>query len=55
MSVKELMEVLSKIDPDKIVILTDPDGIGWSNIGRVIEGISDVKITEDDDDPFHQS
>jgi hypothetical protein len=48
MTAKDLISELSKMDPDKIVILTDPDGIGWSNIGKVTEGLSDIKISEDD-------
>ena len=48
MTAKDLISELSKMDPDKIVILTDPDGIGWSNIGKVTEGLYDIKISEDD-------
>jgi hypothetical protein len=29
MTVKELINNLSNIDGDKIVVLTEPDGIGW--------------------------
>lgn len=53
MTVRELINELSKItDDDKIVILTDPDGVGWDNIGQVIEEISEVKITMDGNSPF---
>jgi hypothetical protein len=52
MDVKQLIEKLSKIDGDKIVILTESDGIGWDNIGDVIEDTSTVKITMDGNAPF---
>ena len=52
MTVEHLIRVLSNMDKDKIVIMTDPDGIGWTNIGDVVEGTSDVKIMEDDGGPF---
>jgi len=55
MNVKELIEVLSKMDADKVVILTEPSGIGWTNIGTVEESECDVKIKEDDNGLFHDS
>ena len=55
MTVKKLIETLSKMDKDKVVIITEPNGIGWTNIGKVVEGECDVKIMEDDDGLFHES
>jgi hypothetical protein len=55
MNVKELIEVLSKMDGDKIVILAEPSGIGWTNIGTVEEGECEVKIKEEGDGLFHES
>jgi len=55
MTVKELIEKLSKIDGDKIIILTEPDGIGWDNVGKVIEEECQVKITMDGDGLFQES
>jgi hypothetical protein len=52
MTVEELIRVLEKMPKDKIVVLTEPDGIGWDNIGRVIEDGSTVKITMDGNHPF---
>ena len=52
MTVKELITELSKYNSDKVVVLTDPDGIGWTNIGIVVEDKSTIKITEDDYLPF---
>ena len=47
MTVQHLITELQKLDPDKIIILSDSDGIGWDNIGQVIDDISKVKITMD--------
>ena len=47
MSVEELIKVLEKLPKNKIVVLTEPDGVGWDNIGRVYEDGSTVKITMD--------
>lgn len=52
MSVEELIRALEKMPKDKIVVLTEPDGIGWDNIGKVIEDGSTVKITMDGNHPF---
>ena len=52
MTVKELITVLEKMPEDKIVVLTEPDGIDWDNIGEVIEDGSTVKITMDGNHPF---
>ena len=35
MTVGELIKELEKIDKNKMIILTEPDGIGWDNIGIV--------------------
>lgn len=48
MSVEELIKVLEKMPKHKIVVLTDPEDLGWSNIGTVIEEASTVKISADD-------
>jgi hypothetical protein len=53
MTVEHLIKVLSNMDKDKIVVMTDPGGIGWGNIEKVIEEGSVVKIMEDDGGPFH--
>ncbi len=55
MTVKELIEQLKKCDEDKVVILTEPDGKGWDNIGIVIENVSSVKITMDGNGLFQDS
>jgi len=52
MSVEELIKVLEKLPKNKIVVLTEPDGVGWDNIGRVYEDVSTVKITMDGNHPF---
>ena len=52
MSVEELIKALEKMPKDKIVVLTEPDGIGWDNIGKVYEEGSTVKITMDGNHPF---
>jgi hypothetical protein len=52
MSVKELINILEKLPKDKIVVLTELDGIGWDNIGKVYEEGSTVKITMDGNAPF---
>lgn len=56
MTVKQLIKVLEKItDKEKIVILTESDGIGWDNVGKIIDGDSDVKITMDGNGLFQDS
>ncbi len=55
MSVGELIEALSKISEHKIVIMTEPNGIGWTNIGKITEGEFTVKIIEDDTTLFDES
>ena len=52
MTVQELINTLEKLPKDKIAVLTEPDGIGWDNIGQVIEDGSVVKITMDGNHPF---
>jgi hypothetical protein len=52
MSVEELIRALEKMPKDKIVVVTEPYGIGWDNIGQVIEDGSTVKITMDGNHPF---
>ena len=47
MTVKQLINKLKEFDEDKIVILTEPDLIGWDNIGMVIEDGSAIKISFD--------
>lgn len=54
MTVLELIETLSKMDKDKIVIITEPNGIGWTNIGKVLEGECTIKIMEDDNGLFQE-
>jgi len=55
MTVEQLINELKKLDKDKIVILTDPDGIGWDNIGRIIDEKCQVKITMDGNGLFQES
>jgi hypothetical protein len=43
---------IGKLPKDKIVVLTEPDGITWDNIGKVYEEGSTVKITMDGNNPF---
>jgi len=52
MTVKELIIALENMPKNKIVVLTEPDGIGWDNIGQVIEDGSTVKIAMDGNHPF---
>ena len=52
MTVQELINTLQKLPKDKIVVLTDYEGIGWDNIGQVIEESSVIKITMDENHPF---
>ena len=55
MTVKELIEELKKCDQDKVVVLAEPDGNGWDNVGVIIENVSTVKILMDGDGLFHKS
>lgn len=54
MTVEELIKELKKIDKNKMVILTEPDGIGWDNIGVIIEEECQVKITMDGNGLFQK-
>jgi hypothetical protein len=47
MTVKQLIKKLKTFNQDKIVILTEPDLIGWDNVGEVIERDYDVVIAFD--------
>jgi hypothetical protein len=53
MTVKELIKVLSEMDENKVVIISEPDQIGWTNIGKVIEEECQIKIVQDDSELFH--
>ena len=55
MTVKELIDQLLKCNQDKVVLITEPDGIGWDNIGSVIENVSNVKIKIDGNGLFQES
>lgn len=55
MTVQQLINALEKLPKNNIVVLTEPDGIGWDNIGKIIEEGSTVKITMDGDGLFHES
>jgi hypothetical protein len=55
MTIKELIEQLKKCEQDKVVVVTEPDGKGWDNIGIVIENVSIDKITMDGDGLFQES
>jgi len=47
MTVKQLINKLKQFNQDKIVILTEPDLVGWDNIGEVVEDGSCIKISFD--------
>lgn len=47
MTVEHLIRELSKYNKDKVVVLTEPDLVGWDNIGQVVEEGSTVKISFD--------
>ncbi len=55
MTVQQLIEILSKMDMDKVVIITEPMGIGWTNIGEVKEDECNVKIMEEFNGIFQES
>ena len=52
MTVEELIKALEKMPKNKIVVITEPDGIGWDNIGKVYIEDSTVKITMDGGSQF---
>lgn len=54
MTVGDLIEKLSQMDKNKVVILTEPGGIGWDNVGLVLEESCQVKITMDGEGLFHE-
>jgi len=52
MTVEELIKTLEKLPKNKIVVLTEADGVVWDNIGSVYEDGPTVKITMDGNQPF---
>ena len=55
MTVKELIIELEKLPEYKIVVLTEPNGIKWDNIGRVIEDIGEIRIQMEGSGLFQES
>ena len=55
MTVRKLINELQKMDQDKVVVLTEPDLIGWDNIGKVIEAKGTVKISNCGNGVFQES
>jgi hypothetical protein len=47
MTVQELREELKYISDDKVVIITEPDGLGWTNVSEIEEDEGCVKIIQD--------
>lgn len=52
MTAGNLIKILETMDSEKIVILTEPSGKGWTNIGSVEDCESTIKIKEDDNGLF---
>ena len=50
MTVEHLIRELSKMDKDKVVVISD--GKGWDNIGSVKEFVSTVEISFDENTLF---
>ena len=50
MTVEHLIRVLSEMDKNKVVVISDSKG--WDNIGLVKECTSTVEITFDENHPF---
>ena len=53
MTAGNLIKILETMDSKKIVILTEPSGKGWTNIGIVEDCESTIKIKECDNGLFH--
>ena len=53
MTVKELSNVLKKLEQDKIIICSDEDG-GWDNILKVKENVDCYSIVFDCDRSFNK-
>jgi hypothetical protein len=47
MTVRDLMKELKKHNPDSIVVLTDRDGIGWDNVGEIVEISGQLELRDD--------
>lgn len=47
MTVEHLIRELSKYNKDSVVVLADPDLIGWDNIGQIVEDGSTIMISFD--------
>lgn len=50
MTVKDLLKRIPKEDYDKVIILSD--GIGWTNIGKVVINESNIIIYKDRNEIF---
>jgi hypothetical protein len=55
MTAGKLIKILETMDSEKILIMTDPSGKGWTNIGNIEQCESTIKIKEDGDGLFHDS
>lgn len=55
MTVKQLIDKLKDMDQDKVVILSEPDGIGWDNVGLISDDGTLVKIHMDGNGLFQDS
>mgnify|MGYP000020564275 CR=1 FL=1 len=53
MTAGNLIKILKTMDSEKIVVLTEPSGIGWTNISKVVECACDIQIIEDGKGLFH--
>lgn len=53
MTAGNLIKILKNMDSEKIVVLTEPSGIGWTNISKVVECACDIQIIEDGNGLFH--
>ena len=46
MTVGELKRMLEHMDPDKPIVMSDNDGMGWISIAEVIEDHLGVRVME---------
>tara|TARA_R110002074_G_scaffold321696_1_gene492179 strand:+ start:432 stop:599 length:168 start_codon:yes stop_codon:yes gene_type:complete len=54
MTVEQLIKELQQLPKDNIVVITEPDQIGWDNIGKVVSDGVTIKIVQCGNGVFHE-
>ena len=55
MTVKQLMNKLKELPQDKVVVISEPDQIGWANIDNLVNEQCQIKIVQEREPLFSES